>query len=162
MLYDLERSTVDAISDGNDTESGNACFSHLSEEQLKSVEAIAMDMRAAYVKSAKQSIPLAETKIVHDRFHIMKLASEAVDKVRRCEHRELQRHGDKRLTGTRYLWLSGQENLTESQNWKQERRGLTRKCFETCGTTMTSAQRSYFSTIGTTASSTQSWLPLRR
>ena len=118
MLYDLERSTVEAISDGNDTESGNACFSQLSEEQLGSVEAIAMDMSAAYVKSAKQNIPLAETKIVHDRFHIMKLASEAVDKVRRSEHRELQSHGDKRLAGTRYLWLSGQENLTESQRMR--------------------------------------------
>ena len=26
LLYDLDRSTVEAISDGNDTASGNACF----------------------------------------------------------------------------------------------------------------------------------------
>ena len=44
LIYDLDRSTVEAISDGNDTEAGNACFSQLSEEQLDSVEAIAMDM----------------------------------------------------------------------------------------------------------------------
>lgn len=89
MIYDLDNSTVEAISDGNDTESGNQCFSQLSQDQLDVVEAIAMDMSAAFVKSAKANIPLAETKIVHDRFHVMKLASEAVDKVRRGEHRKL-------------------------------------------------------------------------
>ena len=115
LIYDLDRSTVEAISDGNDTEAGNACFSQLSEEQLDSVEAIAMDMSAAFVRSAKQNITLAETKIVHDRFHVMKLASEAVDKVRRSEHRQLKDKGDNRLSGTRYIWLSGQENLTDKQ-----------------------------------------------
>ncbi len=48
-------------------------FSQLSEDQLNGVEAIAMDMSAAFVKSAKANIPLAEGKIVHDRFHVMKL-----------------------------------------------------------------------------------------
>jgi transposase len=115
LIYDLDHSTVEAISDGNNTESGNACFSQLSQGQLDSVEAIAMDMSAAFVKSAKANIPLAETKIVHDRFHIMKLLSEAVDKVRRGEHRELTEQGDNRLAGTRYLWLTGQENLSDSQ-----------------------------------------------
>ncbi|QDV61088.1 ISL3 family transposase [Crateriforma conspicua] len=121
LIYDLDRSTVEAISDGNDTESGNACFSQLSQEQRDSVEAIAMDMSAAFVRSAKQNIPMAEHKIVHDRFHIMKLASEAVDKVRRGEHRQLKSQGDDRLTGTRYLWLSGQENLTDAQRERFDR-----------------------------------------
>lgn len=115
LIYNLDRSTVEAISDGNDTEAGNACFSQLSQSQRDGVEAIAMDMSAAYVKAAKASIPLAETKIVHDRFHVMKLATEAVDKVRRGEHRKLDAEGDKRLSRTRYLWLSSQENLNEQQ-----------------------------------------------
>ena len=64
LLYDLDHGTVEAISDGNDVESGNACFSQLSCDQLDSVEAIAMDMSAAFVKSAKQNLAMAETKIV--------------------------------------------------------------------------------------------------
>lgn len=115
LIYDLDNSTVEAIADGNDTESGNACFSQLSGAQRESVEAISMDMSAAFVKSAKANIPLAESKIVHDRFHVMKLATEAVDKVRRREHRELKKQGDDRLSGTRYLWLTDQENLNERQ-----------------------------------------------
>ena len=115
LLYDLDRGTVEAISDGNDVESGNACFSQLAQAQLDSVEAIAMDMSAAFVKSAKQNLVMAETKIVHDRFHVMKLATEAVDKVRRQEHRELSRRGSSLLKHSRYLWLSNQENLTDAQ-----------------------------------------------
>jgi transposase len=115
LLYDLDNSTVEAISDGNDAESGNACFSQLSSTQIQSVEAVAMDMSAAYVKATKQSIPLAEGKIVHDRFHVMQLATQAVDKVRRGEHRQLMQDGDNRLAKTKYIWLKSQENLTEQQ-----------------------------------------------
>jgi transposase len=115
LLYDLDHSTVEAISDGNDTASGIACFSQLSPPQIAAVEAVAMDMSAAYVKAAKQVIPLAETKIVHDRFHVMQLATQAVDKVRRGEHRKLTADGDHRLAKTKYIWLTSQENLTEKQ-----------------------------------------------
>jgi transposase len=115
LLYDLDNSTVEAISDGNDTESGIACFSQLTPEQLQSVQAVAMDMSAAYVKAAKQVIPLAEHKIVHDRFHVMQLATKAVDKVRRGEHRQLKQEDDNRLAKTKYLWIKSQENLTDRQ-----------------------------------------------
>jgi transposase len=115
LLYDLDHSTVEAISDGHDTDSGVACFSQLSLEQITSVEAVAMDLSAAYVKAAKQVIPLAEHKIVHDRFHVMQLATKAVDQVRRGEHRQLTRDDDHRLAKTKYVWLKSQENLTAAQ-----------------------------------------------
>jgi transposase len=129
LLYDLDRSTVEAISDGNDIHAGNTAFSQLSENQLARVEAIAMDMSAAYVKSAKENIPLAEEKIVHDRFHIMKMATEAVDKVRRGEHRRLVELGDHRPSGRKHLWLTGKENLSDSQRERFDK-AFTRQ-FET-------------------------------
>ncbi len=115
LLYDLDNSTVEAISQGNDAEAANACFSQLSKEQIQSVQAVAMDMSAAYVKATRETIPLAEEKIVHDRFHVMQLATKAVDRVRRGEHKQLKAKGDDLLTNTRYLWLSSQENLTQKQ-----------------------------------------------
>jgi len=115
LLYDLDQSTVEAISDGNDTDSGIACLTELSTEQIQSIEAIAMDMSPAYVKAAKHVIPLAEHKIVHDRFHIMQMATKAVDKVRRGEHRTLMKDGDDRLSKTRYVWLTSHENMSEKQ-----------------------------------------------
>jgi transposase len=115
LLYDLDHSTVEAISDGNDTNSGIACLSELSDVQIQSIAAIAMDMSPAYVKAAKQVIPLAEHKIVHDRFHIMQMATKAVDQVRRGEHRTLMKSDDDRLSRTKYVWLTSPENLTEKQ-----------------------------------------------
>ncbi|MEM6777461.1 MAG: ISL3 family transposase [Planctomycetota bacterium] len=116
LLYDLDHSTVEAISEGNDADAAKTCFSKLSEEQIKAIEAIAMDMSAAYVKATKETIPLAENKIVHDRFHVMQLATKAVDKIRRGEHRRLKSEGDERLTHSRYLWLKSQEHLSEKQS----------------------------------------------
>jgi transposase len=115
LLYDLDNSTVEAISEGNDADAAKACFSELTEKQIKSVEAIAMDMSGAYVKATKETIPMAEEKIVHDRFHVMQLATKAVDQIRRGEHKQLKSEGDDRLTNTRYLWLKSQENLSEKQ-----------------------------------------------
>lgn len=52
-----------------------------------------------------------DTKIVFDRFHIVKHMNEAVDLVRRHENKALRADGDDRLVGTKYLWLYGEENL---------------------------------------------------
>jgi transposase len=60
--------------------------------------------RSAYV-------PNAEKKIVFDRFHVMKHVLKAVDDVRKIEHRELEKVGDKTLKGTKYIWLWSKENV---------------------------------------------------
>ena len=60
-------------------------------------------------------MPLAADKIVFDRFHIMQHATEAVDDVRKAEHRQLLQAGDDQLTGTKYAWLTNQENLSDSR-----------------------------------------------
>ena len=45
----------------------------------------------------------------------MQLATKAVDKVRRGEHRKLLQHDDNCLAKTKYIWLTSQENLSEKQ-----------------------------------------------
>ena len=45
-----------------------------------------------------------------DRFHVMKLLSEAVDDVRRVEQRD-----NPLLKKTRYIWLKNETNLTAKQ-----------------------------------------------
>ncbi len=118
LIYDLDNSTVEAISEGHNEEAANDCFSQLLPGQIATVEAIAMDMSAAFVRSAKSNIPLAEEKIVHDRFHVMKLANEAVDKVRKEENKRLRAVGDETLKATRYLFLKNYDNLTKSKRKK--------------------------------------------
>ena len=77
------------------------------------MKVVAMDMWPAFANSAGRHVPEAE--IVHDRFHISKHLNEAVDKVRRQEHRALRKEGDETLTGTKQLWLFNPENLSEEK-----------------------------------------------
>ena len=77
----------------------------LPEEQLEKVEAVSLDMGAGFIAAVKTTIPDAD--IVHDRFHVSQHLDDAVDKVRRDEHRRLLEKGDKSLTDTRFLWLQG-------------------------------------------------------
>ena len=75
-------------------------------------------MWQAFENSVRQHAPQAD--IVYDRIHITKYLNEAVDQVRRQEHRQLKAGGDDRLTGTRQTWLFHAENLSESKNDKLE------------------------------------------
>ncbi len=79
--------------------------------QQKGVEAVALDMWQAFANAVRTVIPQVE--IVHDRFHVSKHLNEAVDKVRRKANKELQKKGDSRLKGSRYLWLHNEENIRE-------------------------------------------------
>ena len=75
------------------------------------IEAVAMDMWRPYTNAARDL--LGEAEIVFDRFHISKHLGEAVDQVRRAEHKELSRAGDHSLAGTRYSWLRSAATRTE-------------------------------------------------
>jgi transposase len=75
------------------------------------IEAAAMDMWPAYTKAAGDL--LEEAEVVFDRFHISKHLNEAVDQVRRAEHKALLKQGDTSLTGTRYSWLRSPATRSE-------------------------------------------------
>jgi transposase len=96
------------------TESADILWKTLSPKQRSKVRAGCMDMWQAYETSTETNAPNA--LIVHDRFHISKHLNEAVDKVRRAEHRELQQTGDDRLKGMRQTLLFNPENLSDEKN----------------------------------------------
>lgn len=77
----------------------------LTEEQLAAIEAVAMDRWDPSIASVREHLPEADGKIVFDKFHGAKQLGEAVDQVRRKEHKLLKAAGDDRLSGTRYDWL---------------------------------------------------------
>jgi len=77
---------------------------------MAALEAVAMDMWVPYVKATMENVPLAADKIVFDRFHIMKHMNDAVDQVRRQEHRQLSEEGDDLLKGTNYWCRRRLEN----------------------------------------------------
>ncbi len=87
----------------------------LSSEQLAGIQSMSMDMRPAYIYATLDCVPDAENKIAFDRFHVAKYLGEAVDKVRRQEHKILRAQGDTTLTGSKYDWLTNPKNMSTTQ-----------------------------------------------
>jgi hypothetical protein len=77
-----------------------------------------MDMWGPFIASTVAHVPGGRSKIVFDRFHVMKHMTEAVDRVRKAEHRRLQGDGDETLKRTKYLWLYSEENVPEAAREK--------------------------------------------
>jgi len=116
VVCDLQRGTVEYVVDDRDKESLLKYYRQFSSEELSGVKAIAMDMWDPYISATKKCIPDAEKKIVFDRYHATRYVNQAVDKVRRREHKALSIEGDDRLKGTRHLWLYNEDNIPE---WKK-------------------------------------------
>jgi transposase len=70
-------------------------------------------MWPAYINACRDKVPGADSKMVFDRFHIMRHVLDAVDKVRKQEHKGLLQAGDRSLTKSKYLWLTNPANMTE-------------------------------------------------
>ena len=105
LVNDLDRARVLFVGEHRTEATLNQFWESLSEPQLSAVRGVAMDMWDPYVNSTRKHLPDADRKIVFDKFHIAKHLSEAVDRVRRRENKQLKAAGDDRLTGTRYDWL---------------------------------------------------------
>ena len=96
LVGDLDRGTIEFIAFDRKKSSLDEYYQTLSSKQLAGIEAVAMDMWEPYIASTLQHLAEAATKIVFDRFHVMKHMLEAVDAVRKAEHRALQAEGDER------------------------------------------------------------------
>jgi transposase len=109
VVTDIARARVLEVADGRGEDALRRFFAGLSEHQLASLRAVAMDMWRPYIKVTREFVPGAEWKIAFDRFHVARHISNAVNDVRKREHRELRARGDDRLLRTKYLWLMGGE-----------------------------------------------------
>ena len=113
VMADLDEHRVLEVVEGRTGGDADRLYEALDEDQREKVQAVAMDMSAAFEGSAERMVPQAA--IVFDRFHIAKAKNDAIDQVRRAEHKQLQKEGDKTLAGTRYAWLKRPENRSKKQ-----------------------------------------------
>ena len=113
LLTDLEESRVLDVVEERTAEAASQLWDTLSPEQKQGVEAVAVDMWEPFIQTIQTQVPDAD--IVHDKFHVSKYLGEAVDKVRRQEHKELLAQGDETLKGTRQLWLYNPQNFSPEQ-----------------------------------------------
>jgi transposase len=113
LLTDLEQARVLDVVEERTLAAAEQLWQTLTPEQKQGVEAVAVDMWEPFIQTIERQVP--EADIVHDKFHVSKYLGEAVDKVRRQEHKELMAQGDETLKGSRQLWLYNPENFSEEQ-----------------------------------------------
>lgn len=113
VLSDLDGGCVLEVTRDRTQAAAEEALSVIPKEARGGVEAMALDMHQPFVNAVQATLPTAD--IVHDRFHIKKHLNDAVNKVRRAEHKERLSTGDKRLSGTRYLFLRNPQDLSEAE-----------------------------------------------
>lgn len=97
--------------EGRDADTLKAFFAELGEARCAKLEAVTIDMSGAYIKAVTEASPNAQ--IIFDRFHVQRLAQDAVDEVRRDEVRAAtSEHERKQLKGTRWPLLKSFWNLS--------------------------------------------------
>lgn len=112
IVVDLDRARVLHVADDRKAESLVTYFTGLTDAERAGIVAIAMDMWEPYRKTVRAQVPDADAKIVYDKFHVLQHVSDAVDQVRKQEHRTLAAMGDTRLKGTKYAWLKNPIHFT--------------------------------------------------
>lgn len=115
VVSDQEAGTVLHVGSDRKKATLKAWYDSLTEEQREAIESVSMDMWPAFINATLESLPEAEEKIAFDKFHIAKYLGEAVDKVRRQEHKARLAEGYEDLKGSKYKWLYNPENMTYEQ-----------------------------------------------
>jgi len=92
-----------------------AFFDELGERK-GSIRAVSIDMSAGYENAIRAAVPDAE--VCFDPFHVVKLANEAVNEIRRADwnaHGKSNTRSGKWLKGVRWALLKAPERLTDRQ-----------------------------------------------
>lgn len=118
IVSDQVAGTVLHVGDDRKKQGLKDWYGSLNEEQRGAIESISMDMWPAFINATLESIPDAEDKIAFDKFHVAKYLGEAVDKVRRQEHKALMSEGYEDLKGSKYDWLYNPENMTRKHKMR--------------------------------------------
>lgn len=111
LFADLNKRRVLFVTENKDADTVAQFQMDLFDHQgvAKQISTVCMDLSPAYKSGFSQYFSQATQ--IFDRFHVMKLANEAVDQIRKQEVRT-----NHALKNTRYLWLSNPENLGKDKS----------------------------------------------
>jgi transposase len=117
VVVDHLKKRVVWVGEGKGEKTLRAFFDELGPERSQALTHVTMDMGAAYRAAVEAKAPQAQK--VFDRFHVQKLASEAVDTVRRQEVNLRSGTSEAQaLKKSRWALLKNPWNLTQRQGQK--------------------------------------------
>lgn len=107
LVADADRRAVIFVTEGKGAKTIQAFASDLSAHggDPKDIESVSIDMSPAFIKGVAENLPNA--RITFDKFHVIKHASEAIDKTRRIEQKT-----DPNLKGMRWKLLKDRQSLS--------------------------------------------------
>jgi transposase len=110
LFVDLDEKKTLHISEGKDNTTVVEFAKVLEAKKgcRKNIKDVSCDMSPAFIKGVREQLPNAQ--VTFDKFHIMKIINEGVDKVRREEART-----NPLLKGARYAVLKNEANFTVKQ-----------------------------------------------
>jgi transposase len=97
LVGDHATSTIVWCRPGRNAQTLQAFFDELGERK-QSIRAVSIDMNGSYEKAIRASVP--DTEVCFDPFHVIRLAGDAVDAVRRAEWNA---HGKSKTTAGRWV-----------------------------------------------------------
>lgn len=112
LVIDLDTGRIVWAASGRGADALRKFWPKLHSSRAK-IQAVAMDMSAAYWAAVAENLPNAA--IVFDRFHITKLANDKLDELRREMVREATGLMKQTVKGVRYLLLMRRDNVEEEK-----------------------------------------------
>lgn len=111
VVVDHVRGAVVWVKEGKSAETLGAFFAALGPDRAAQLEAVTIDMSGAYLKAVTAASPYA--LVIFDRFHVQRLAHDALDEVRRAQVRAADTTADQAaLKKTRFALQKNPWNLT--------------------------------------------------
>jgi transposase len=110
LLVDVEEHRTLYVAKGRDHQvlQGFCADLHEHNASLEQIKQVSYDISPAFIKGVQENLP--DASIVFDRFHVVQIVNEAMDKVRKEEVRD-----NPLLKGSKYIFLCKPENLTDWQ-----------------------------------------------
>jgi len=118
VVIDLDTGIIIYVGEGKGANALDPFWKKIKSNNIK-IEAVSIDMSAAYISAVMLNIP--EAQIVFDHFHIIKLLNDELSKLRReLYNQETELNKKQLLKGTRWLLLKNNENLNDE--YEEQRR----------------------------------------
>ena len=118
LVADHARGKIVWGTEGRDTAALDAFFAELGPERGAGVEAISMDMGPAYANSVAKPGHAPAAEVCVDPFHVVKLATDALNTVRRGTWQEMRKVDPvraKTFKGARWALLKNPQDLNDEQ-----------------------------------------------
>lgn len=117
VVIDHRRQRIVWAAKGKNADTLRSFFEALGVERCAKLASVTIDMSAAYIKAVSDAAPHA--RIVFDKFHVQRLAHDALDQLRRAEVRKVAEPAQRAaLKHTRFALQKNTWNLTDIEHQK--------------------------------------------